>query len=117
MNRKTLAILMLIPLLIFVADQGFSALSPKGGKEKKKAAEAQAGPSSEKAYVEHETESNASKMTASELIEEIEKDAQNKGQAYANLDYGTDMIWGGQKEIPETWSKFLDRGLVVDAAN
>jgi hypothetical protein len=109
---------MLLPLLIFVADQGFSALRAEGGKDKKKQedTEAQAGPATQEALAAktppEPDPALARNMSDEELLLEIEAGLPQQREKFYLLNYGKDMVWGGTGGIDEALDEFLEKGLI-----
>lgn len=128
MNRKTLVILLVLPLLVFAADQAFTAFRSDGGDKKKDKQEQKMiqEPSQEAQAVQDEAlEANpaiknseavvkaSKKMSQAELIREIVAEQDNINATYASLDYSEDMVWRGHESIAEATRKWLDKKLMA----
>lgn len=120
MNRKTLVILLVLPLIVFGADQAFTAFrSDGGGKDKNKPKQEVIQQPSIEANSANGNESKKAdkpakavkKMSMSELLREIKAEKPNSEEEYYSLDYSEDLIWRGDKSIAKATRKWLDENL------
>lgn len=123
MNKKLFATLLLIPMLIFVADQVMGNVGPEGGKDKKKKkhnTEAQAAkPAEQAAIVSQEAEVAPENSVMATGVAHTEAQKMAILKTYFNKledgseDFWTEnMIYSGDEVIPAKTRNFLNKKLL-----